>query len=313
MKKHQIAREIGVSPSAVSKAINHCAGLSTELREQILNEAAKQGLSGKSKAQYDAYVILPGTPMYFWERIIDLLFTAMRGRGITAKYNVYSKMGDRDTVERYLDEAERLQARVIIIAARHPGLDERLSRLAETRAVFSIVETTQASNVFFIGSDRRSDSRLLGSHCLREHPDTQRILLFGDHYDPERSLHFMQTVGDIAIHSLNLPPEESIPDIARQIDGIHREHPFDMAVCLDGRTAKISMALKKCRISVPLYGFEHPPIEERYQKPEGEVCQDLDGIVATAAEATERYLLDDRLPASKYTYVPSTYIGSEPK
>ncbi len=310
MKNSQLtalADRIGASSSAVSKAINHCPGLGAELRERILDIAATEGVSGRRTA-CDVYVILPDTPTYFWRAFLKALGEALEGRGLTAKYNVYTAFGDRAVVERYLDEAEALSPSVLLIAAQDAGVEERLSAMSTRRAVISLIDPIPAPNVFFVGSDHRADGRMLCERVRREHPTARRVLLLSPSHTEERLAGFVEAAAGLDCRTVRLSGGESAAELARMLDATRRAWPSDAVVCMNGSTQLLGMALKKCRLDLPCYGFETPPIDPRYPLPDGEVAQELERIAEAAASIAADFVHDGVYPSSKCTYVASRYV-----
>ncbi len=308
-KIEAFADRLGVTPSTVSKAVNHCKGVSASMRDQILSEAARYGIRGKRSPAGGAYVILPESPGYFWDVMLSSLSEALSARGITPKNNIYSRTGDNTTVARYLDEAEDIGSRVIILAAAmcDATLLARISRLAESKAVFFVCTPTDAANTFYFGSNYYEDGRLLGERVRGEHPSLRRLVILGD--DTGRYPGFCSAFAgsEVELRTVPYDARNQSMELSRTLHGLRETFPFEAAVCLDGATKTVCMAMKKCRLSVPLYGFEHPPIEARYGRMAGEVCQDLPGIARATADAAAEYLFSSCLPPSKYTYVPSGY------
>ncbi len=310
MKKSKLkvlAEQIGTSSSAVSKAINHCPGLGTDLRERILEAAAAEGVHGRRPA-CDVYVILPDTPTYFWRAFFQLLERTLTEKGLSAKYNVYTAFGDRAVVERYLDEAETMDTAVLLIAARHDGLSERLSAMATHRAVISLIDPIHAPNVFFVGSDHRADGRMLCKRVREEHATAHRSLLFVPVHTEERLAGFLEDAVDMDCHIVRQSGMESAAELARIIHTVHRAEPVDVVICVNGNTQMICMALKKCRLDLPCYGFEAPPIDSRYPLPTGEVMQDLGRIAESAAAIAADFIREGVYPSMKCMYIASQYI-----
>ncbi len=309
MKKSQltaVAERIGTSSSAVSKALNHCPGLGDELRERILDAAAAEGVHGR-RAACDVYVILPDTPTYFWRTFHHALGRALAARGLTAKYNVYTMLGNRAAVERYLDEAEAMTPAVLLIAAHYDGLAARLSAMASHRFVVSMIEPADATNVFFVGSDQRADGRMLYAHVREDLPSAHRVLLLVPFHAEERLAGFAEAA-DMDCHIVRVSGGESAAELARILNAMHRTEPTDAVICMNGNTQTVCMALKKCRLTLPVYGFEKPPIDSRYPLPVGEAVQDLEGIAAALSLMAERYVRERVCPSAKYLYVASQYI-----
>ncbi len=303
----EVAETVGVSNSAVSRAVNHCHGLSTEIRDTILAEADRAGLGGKVHQTCDVYLILPENPNYFWSALYEAVIAELSNQNIRIKANIYSKLNDKTIVERYLCEAERLQAKVILIAARYPELDTQLSQIAADRAVFSVCEPCSAANVFYFGSDRTEDGRLLAHRCIENHPNAINYLFLGT--DPLRRQGFLEVAENV--HILKCPPRlgyaQTSAELARDLEQLLSKSQCDVIVCFDGFAAKICQALKKLRRCIPVYGFEMQPLEERYGSPAGLVCQDLSALGIQIANSCETFLKKSTYPASKNTLITSFY------
>ncbi len=303
----RLAERVGTSPSAVSKAVNHCPGLGSDLRERILEAAESEGLSGRRTA-WDVYVILPDVPAYFWHPLLQCLDRCMNAHGLSVRYNVYTRLGDKDTVERYLREAEKLNPAALIVAARYSGIEASLERIAERSAVFSLVEAVRVPAAFFVGSDHFADGRLLAENLLAEWPHAGRVLIFSIGPSDDRLRGFVDVIRIADCPVIYLTGNESAAEPARMIDAAHRHAPLDAVVCLNGSTPLVCMALKKCRADIPCYGFEAPPIDNRYPLPVGEVVQDLARMAAVLTEQANRYVRHCQCPDSRYTMIPSTYV-----
>ncbi len=317
----RIAEQVGASSSAVSKAINHCHGVGSELRERILDAADAEGISGRERIGCRVYIILPETPSYFWRRLFDQLCEALSARGLEARFNIYSLFGDRAPVERYLDEAEAMGASVVILAARYPGIGERLAALASDRLVMMTVEGAEATNVFFVGSDHYADGRKLAERCFAEHPGASRLLairsaskglLTGEDARLRGVSDAVAAIGGgCSLTIADFTRDDTPVDLARMLDGTRRTGVPDAVICLDGFTEKVCMALKKCRLDIPCYGFEMPPVDGRYPLPRGEICQDLDVVAKRLIGYAEAYMQTGIMPEAKRIYVESKYCRRE--
>lgn len=300
-----IAEKVGISRTAVSMAINHCPGVNDELRAVILDEASKHDVFGKPRLDCRVYVIIPEIPTFFWKRLFGLLHSELKLHSVKAKFNIYSRLGNSEIVERYLDEADRMNVDVLIIAAKYEGLDRRLEKLTKKCAVFSLCETVEANNVFYFGSNRSADGALLANHCLERLPEINNYLLLGN--DRERSESFgmiMKNAGKRCFEA-SIGYERLAAAAAREIYSLYEKHRFDSVICFDGFASKISISLKKCRIDVPIFGFELRKIEKRYGAPVSTVCQNLELIANETAKAAAGFLNGRIYPESKRTYIES--------
>ncbi len=301
----KVAERVGVSLATVSKAINHCPGLGGELRERILTAADSAGLRGKPVGECDVYVIMPENPSYFWGTLRKELYERLLERGLSVKLNIYSRLGDDTIVERYLGEAEALGARVVIVAAKTKSLESRLTSLADGRLVISLCEESTARGVFFVGSDRVADGRMLGEHCAADHTELSRILVVGD--DSERLRGVREALGARELRVL-VPERDVTPsELARRLESLSREFGFGAVICLDGFTSLVCMALKKCFPGMPCYSFERQPLEPRYGLPHGEVVQSLPELARSCADYASRYVRLRTYPDTKRTVVASQY------
>ncbi len=310
MKKDQIskvAEKVGVSKSLVSRAVNHCPEVSSDLREKILNAAKEEGfVSRKANNGGEVYVILPDTPAFFWRSVLQSLFDEFKKRDIKAKYNVYSKLGDKAPVEDYLDEAEAHNASAVVICAKYDTLDGRLSELSKKCAVFSFLENTEAKNVFYIGSDRIADGRLLGEWFLKNHKNADRVVIIGN--DELRLCGLLAALPSIEAAILSGESNQTAAELARDLNEIYKREGFDAVVCLDGTTARLAIALKKCKVDVPFYGFESVLIDSRYPCPVGEIHQNIAGSSQKLAELIKNYIESRLFPNSKSIYIDSVYV-----
>ncbi len=305
-----VTEKLGVSRFTVRRVLDHCGGVSSDVRQCILDIEPNTDITRRRKSSCDAYVIMPEIPAFFWSELFESIYKEFQKRNISTKYNIYSKIGDRETVENYLDEAERFGARCIIIAAEHDGLEERLSLLAKGRAVFSVCSQIKATNIFYFGSDHVSDGYIMARKCMGKLPNADCFLFIGEDADWRKGI--TEGLGENK-KIVNIPCDHSVSSaqLARAIDTAYKKDQFDAVIGLDGISAKISMALKKCGFDIPIFCFEHQPIDDRWEKPVAEIIQDLPRTAFMVANAVEKFLNDNIYPDSKYNYIPSVYLSAD--
>ena len=116
----RLASELDVSRSTVSKVLRHCFGVNTETRQRVLR-AAKGINELRPTGTCSVYCIIPDMPSFFWQKmwrgIGDAITRHGPGAESVVKCNAYSRLHDEETVLSYLDEAEYMDARCVIIAA----------------------------------------------------------------------------------------------------------------------------------------------------------------------------------------------------
>ena len=158
----QLAQELGVSKSTVSKVLNHCGGVDTELRRRILR-SAKAFAEDSTADTCTVYGILPDTPSFFWREMRRGLADGVKNEPHTCKCNIYSELHDEETVLSYLAEAERMNVQVIIIAASvTPAIHEKLTALRPGRLILLLSEYYALANAFYVGSDAYRDGQEMG-------------------------------------------------------------------------------------------------------------------------------------------------------
>ena len=169
-----IANKLNISKSTVSKAMRHCSGVDSDTRQRILEEC--RGINHQIHSECAIYAILPDVPHYFWKEVKNGI---RDGEQETApvKYNIYTKTSDEATVLLYLDEAEKLNARSIIIASYiTPKIHRRLEKMTEGRFVILLSEYYELKNSFFVGGNAYEDGYLMGKKYLVRYADRKLVL-----------------------------------------------------------------------------------------------------------------------------------------
>ena len=178
----ELARKLGIGKATVSRAIRNCPGVDSETRRRILLEAMRSGIEFPNDP-CSIYCILPGTPQFFWKLVLQLIQEQLDGTKIAVKYNVYTNLYDFDTVLLYLDEAERLGAKVLVLSAKlSPAIREKLISM-QKNGVFVILlsEYGELPNSVYVGPNPYGDGERLGRWFCRNYPNhTPVILNFDD-------------------------------------------------------------------------------------------------------------------------------------
>lgn len=168
----KLAACLGVGRSTVSKVLRHCGGVDTGTRHMIL-AAAKNVDELRASGTCGIYCILPDIPSFFWQEmqngISDGIAAAENDAGKEVKCNIYCRLRDEESVLDYLDEAERMDARCIIIATVMTAeIRERLSAICRRadRLVILLSEYGNVPNAFYVGADSYSDGRRMAEMFL---------------------------------------------------------------------------------------------------------------------------------------------------
>ena len=205
-----IAKKLNISKSMVSKVLRHCGGIDSDTRQRILTEA--HDMIERDYGECAIYFILPDIPQYFWKPVRQGIADATDQLDIPVKCNVYTKASDEATVLKYLDEAERLNAKSIILAAHiTPAIRQKLEHLVIGRLIILLSEYCELANTFYIGSDAYSEGYTIGKHYASHYADRKFIMFTrpGNYNIEKRVEGFCQAV------------KEMIPDL------------MDKALCIE--------------------------------------------------------------------------------
>lgn len=165
----EIAAKLGVAKSTVSRTLRHCSGVDSDTRRMILSECSTERYGSE---QFPIYVILPDIPSYFWNRAYNTLVNAGSRSEYPIKYNIYTGLNDTDIVVSYLEEAERLNSEVIIIAAAiTPEIHDKIAQIQKKCTVFLLSEYADIVNTFCFGADNYSDGYSAGQICIKHYPE----------------------------------------------------------------------------------------------------------------------------------------------
>lgn len=173
-KVESIANKLGVSVSTVSKAIRHCSGVDSETRQRILAESRQIHVLPHSDCPI--YTILPDVPQYFWRELRKGIQDGSNADIAPVKANIYTKPRDEETVLEYLDEAEKLNARVIILATHiTPAIHEKLETLTQGRLVILLSEYHEVTNSFYVGGNAYEDGYTMGQQYVAHYADRKLV------------------------------------------------------------------------------------------------------------------------------------------
>ena len=175
IKNSGITEQSRISKSTLSKTLRHCGGVDSETRHRILME---NPVRKYSPGQYVVYCILPDVPNFFWKEAFRGMMDHQLGGEVPVKYNVYTKLGDTETVLLYLEEAKRLDVRVLIIAAiLEPSVRRILEEMVQDKLVLFLSEQEDLTNSFYVGSDAYQDGYAMGLRYAEEMPERKLMIL----------------------------------------------------------------------------------------------------------------------------------------
>lgn len=314
----QIADKLKISKTTVSKAMRHCSGVDSETRYAILKESRE--MNYHSDETCAIYVILPDIPQCFWKELKKGIIAGEQAEIAPIKYNVYTKSRDELAVLEYLNEAEHLNARAIIIAAHiTPVIHQRLSALARERLVILLSEYHKLTNCFFIGGDAYKDGYTMGKEYLSKYTDRKLVLLsVQDNINVQKRLSgFKHAVCEEQsqlieqalcieldrniIKNTKLFPSKLAPllaDAAKANDSLCVYSPVGLP--------QLSLVLIKTKLIEKTICLCHDYYAEKQWNETVIPCnQDVYGQGLLAAKVATDYVQNDTYPEQKRIYIPS--------
>lgn len=318
----KIAKELGYSQATVSRAIRHCGGVDSDTRRKILSCVDTPETSQRSEC--DIYVILPDTPRYFWEELKAGVTSIKPPENITVKHNVYTNVRDEDVILYYLDEADRMGARVILLAAlMTPSIFERVKALVQHCAVFFLSEWGgEPENTFFFGADSYEDGAMMGRIFCEQYSSMTPFVINVEQNDNviRRMDGFLDTLRRFDEKRFRNVPMCSI---SYNIAGDIRLFPSKIASIL----TEVMEANASYCLYIPFGNLYMSRVTQKIRGGAKVVCLGHDcmvgedgtpenGIAATvrqdtflqgetAIRAAIRYLETGKFPNKKYIYIPS--------
>ena len=322
----EIAATENISASTVSKVLNHSPGVSGDVREQIYRAAERINLTSKPDRPVSIYTIIPEIPNFFW----DADLKRRQNDDISVKHNIYSRLGDLDTVVRYLKEAVDVDAEVIMIVTQ---LNERiegiLRRLADKKLIIFLTEYNSMENTFYIGSNAERDGRELAAACLRSHGDSERVLILRDMTLSQSSTSsirmnaFKDAVsGRLEFDTADIHIQMGVPSfssvLARELTPLFKKCPYSSVVSFNGFTNSLCAAVQKIKLPyrVGCFGFENSPQNKKWADSgylKAVVCQNFSEQFSVALNVAEKYVKDKIRPDRKSTFIDSRLIEYDPE
>ncbi len=316
----ELAKKLNISKSTVSKAVRHCSGVDSETRQLIL-DAVPRG-SASSEKDFPVYTIFPDTPQYFWK---DLLRGFMDGEdrdSFPAKHNIYTRITDEDTVLRYLDEAEKMDIRVLAIAAYvTPEIQRRLLRLQERCMILFVSEFCPMVNTFYVGANAYRDGYAMGEAFLRHHAHRRPVYfsVLDNGNAEQRTRGFFDAVRAVSPETAEAAIPLSIDntlfrDLKMLSSRVASLLSAGIVQCGDycvyspvGMTSQLANAFKKAGL-YDIVCMCHDCFTEDMTVPDGfSICcnQDVYAQGYAAARTALAYVRDRVYPAEKTMYIPS--------
>ncbi len=324
-----IADKLNISKSTVNKAMRHSSGVDSDTRQRILEEC--RGIHYQSDGECAIYAILPDVPHYFWKEVRNGILAGEQSDVAPVKYNIYTKTSDEATVLEYLEEAERMNARAILIATYiTPAIHRKLEKLTERCLVILLSEYYELKNSLFVGGNAYEDGYIMGKKYLSRYADRKLVLLsVKNNINVEKRLQgFCRAVEE---ECPQLMKAASCIQLERKIIREQKLLPSKLALLLteaakDGHPfciyspmgmLQLPLGLSKAKLTDRAVCLCHDCFTEyqsdvkKLQEGFAVTCnQDIFGQGLAALKAATDYLKSREYPEQKVIYVPS-YICEE--
>lgn len=173
-----LANDLGLDRSTVSRAIRHCPGVDGGTRKKVL-EAARQAGIQSAVDLCGVYCIMPDVPTYFWHTYHREIKEKLKKTGIPVRYSIYSKIYDSETVLMYLDDVIRSGARVLILTAvLSKEIREKLADIQKNGVyVILLSEYGELPNSTYVGANSYQDGERIGWWFCQRYPQHTPLIL----------------------------------------------------------------------------------------------------------------------------------------
>lgn len=300
-----IAAASCTSKATVSKVLNHCYGVSSQVRSRVFTQADRMQ-ADTAVRQVEIYTVFPESPVCFKQNLLR------HPKDITVKYNVYSHLQDEETLLRYLEQAETLNAKVILVAAwATETVKLRLQALAQKRLVILLAQYGEVTDCFYVGSDPKTDGKKIAELSMQNNgkwlvvwdpsvPCLARLRAFSGAFRGEWESLQVEIPADSA---------RTASVLARQLSG-RLTAGYCGVVCLGAYTGAVCAAIRKLKLSGKCLcvGMGDAGLEAQYAASgllKGAVYVDYPAQLEKAMALAQRYVRTGQCPDRKYIFTES--------
>ena len=314
----RVASKLNLSKTTVSKAVRHCSGVDSETRQTVLDEFRFVTLHPQSNCAI--YAIIPDVPHYFWEKLRLALREGEQKNIAPIKYNIYTNPRDEATVLTYLDEAEQLNAQVIIISAYiTPTIQSRLENLSDGRLILFLCEYHELINSFFVGGDPYADGYLMGKYYMSKYFEKNLVILsIPNSYNIEQRLSgFVNAINE---ENATLIEKATFINLERSALKDSKLLPSKLAPCLKNAASSedslciyvpfglqsLPLAITKANLTGKVICMCHDYFPKKAEDYISITCnQNLQEQGLLAAKLATDYIKEHYYPENKKTIIPS--------
>ena len=314
----QIADKLNISISTASKAIRHCSGVDSDTRQSVLDEI--RFIKYQPKSACNIYAIIPDTPQYFWREMREGIRKGREANAIPVKCNVYTHLRDESTVLAYLDEAEQLNARAIIISTLvTPKIHDKLHSMTKGRLVLFLSEYHELTNTFFVGADAYMDGYKMGKRFISQYAGRTLVSLtipndrnisdrfegFKRALEEERS-DLLQEMIQIKIDRNIFKDPKLLPSKLAPLLADATKGKESLCVYTPFGMSQLPLVFTKAKLAKDTVCMCHDYFADKNEPFITVTCnQDVTRQGELAIELASHYVAENNYPAEKINWVPS--------
>lgn len=308
-----IALKTGHSKATISRALNNCGSVSSEVKEEIVRAAEEVNYTPPQKKRVKkpegGYLIaaaLPENPAFFWgEAARGMKEAAQKHPEIRLVHSLYQRLSSERDALYCLDYLMDLKPDALIAAV--PAFESVRRKLTETEIpVIAFSESGDIRPLFYAGADFYRDGVLLARAAAGRMGECRKIVCIGSDPMPmthlrdegfrrEMMKHCPLLVWTGNVETAGWNPAETPSMLARSL----RDLEFDAVYVSQGQLPQVMTALGKLKRGekVRVAGFERPG--GRFsgdQRLAAVMEQDIRQQGAMCLEAVWRYLTCGEIP-----------------
>lgn len=311
-----ISRELNVSKTTVSKAINDCPGIHACTKTKIMETVSRYGYSVSRPAGKIA-VVLPASPSYFWGNLRKEISARAKKANISCTYYVYQNLYDGSGALGCVNQALLSGASVIISAL--PDTEEIVSTLESTaneKLIILLEQYLDIKNAFFIGENSYQKGYELGKEYIKTHPDYKSVsIIRTTNYKTENLrvdgfLKAINETGEKKVFDITVSTQSKnrASLIARELDRLNE--CVQCIFCPSGNSAEAVLAVKKLKAEQRIYciGFDtNDKMLSNIQTEKLTVLakQNITEFAKSSFEYAEKFVKDATFPNTKCKYIES--------
>ncbi len=315
-----LAKQLNISKTTVSKALNSCPGISASTRDMVVKTAELHGYK-PSRQKSSVAVILPSVPSYFWGIMRKKLSGHIKASKVQCNFYVYPNLRDCEGALHCIEQALSKDVSVIILACpNHAQIKQRLESVSNKCLIILIEEFCDINNTFFVGENSLEQGYNLGSQYAKNYPSSGNFaILHATDFHTEKmridgfSNFLTKHQKNISCHLyVSSKSKLQASSIARQLADLPQLP--DCIFCPSGNVLCACNAVKKLKTKKQIHciGFDLYTNADNSQNKHiitHVLLQDIETQSQKAWEYAERFLNYSMFPDCKKIYVDDVFYN----